>query len=186
MVKTILLPHPFVVLESRDGCGKTSISQKLSEILGANLVKTPAEPEAQFRKFYDSCENFEARYLYYVSTLVLASEEISKLLQFGPVVCDRYIKSTVIYHQLLGVDTAVVDIEKLDLVTPTLTVCLTCNEEVLAKRMRERGEHKEDHIEDRIDLLTRVNQLMCSEIPTHIDTSNTTPVEAAQLIAAML
>jgi thymidylate kinase len=177
---------PLVVIEASDFRGKTSIAQALSEILGATQVKTPIPPVAEFRKFYDCCGDFNARFLYYISALILASNTIDRLLQTGPVVCDRYIHSTVIYHQILGVDVTMVDIEKLNLVVPTLTVCLTCNSDVLAERIRLRNEKKKDHIEDRPGLLDDVDALMRSAISTHVDTSLTTPSEAAQLIAAML
>ncbi len=177
--------YPFVVLESRDGCGKTTVSEALNAILGGSLVKTPSEPVDRFRKVYDNCGNYEARYLYYLSTLVLASEKIEMLLRVGPVVCDRYISSAVIYHQLLGVDTSMVDVAKLGLIQPTLTICLICDEDVLHERMYQRGEAKEDHIEDIISL-NEVDRLMRATIPQQVDTSTTTPLEAAQLIAAML
>lgn len=177
--------YPFVVLESRDGCGKTTISEALAMILGGTLVKTPPEPFDQFRKIYDCCGDYHARYLYYLSTLVLASKKIEELLRFGPVVCDRYILSTIIYHQILGVDTSIVDVNRLGLIQPTHTICLTCNEDILHERLKQRGETKEDHIEDRINL-SEVDRRMRAIIPHQVDTSFTTPLEAAQLIAVML
>ncbi len=177
---------PFVVLESIDGCGKTSISHNLASILGATLVKSPVEPLDAFRKVYDDCGNYTARYLYYLSTQVVSSARIAELRKSGPVVCDRYLPSTVLYHRAFGVDTSVVDTDKLGLEIPSLMVCLTCREDIRWERICSRGEDKDDHIEDNLALLAKVDKMMRLEIPLHVDTSFTTPREAALQIAAML
>ncbi len=173
-----------IVIEAQfDVCGKTTVSQELVKLLGAALVKSPESPVAQFRKTYDECGDFTARFLYYASATVLLSNHIRELLHTTDVVCDRYIASTVFYHQALGVDTSMLDVGKLGLVLPDITFCLTCNEEVWRERFAARGEIKEDHIEDTPGLRHKVEKLMKENIPHHIDTSYTTPLEAAKQVA---
>ncbi len=186
MKATTSQEHAFVVLEGIDIRGKTTVSRELAEVIGATLVKTPVSPVAEFRKVYDCCENYDARYLYYMSSLVLASVEITELLKSGPVVCDRWLHSAVLYHKALGVDTSMVNIERLHLAVPSLTVCLVCDASVAAERFRQRGENKDDNIEDNKGLLATVDRLMQESILAQVDTSFTTASEAALQIAAML
>lgn len=90
--------YPFVCVEGVDGCGKTTVAQRLAERLNGIYYRTPPGAYASARTFIDKNANTDARFYFYASSVLFASKEIAALCQRSSVVCDRYVYSTIAYH----------------------------------------------------------------------------------------
>src|SRR3989344_6087292 len=89
---------PFLAIEGVDGSGKTTIGERLAHELGAAYLRTPGEGYRPARKHVDSSASPEAKLLFYVSSVVDASHQATLLRGSRPVICDRYIWSSLIPH----------------------------------------------------------------------------------------
>lgn len=178
--------HRLILIEGVDGVGKTTITKLLCLKLGAQLFKSPQEPFEKMRVYYDNHHSHLARYLFYISTLVAASRDINEKLESGDLVCDRYLVSTLAYHDILGVDTTVVDIDKLGLPEPTYSFCLTAKEYIRNERRRIRGDdlsQVDNNGLDYPDYLNKVSQRIISFCDYVIDTSfKSPPVVVSEII----
>ena len=83
--------NKFLVIEGVDGAGKTSIAQALVKSVGVRYFKTPGEHYGGIRKYVDESASPAAKFFYYISSVLNASDQISKALQTSHVVCDRYL-----------------------------------------------------------------------------------------------
>lgn len=179
--------HLFIVLEGVDGCGKTTISKELAAVLGATLVKTPLPDQEQLRRAYDNEKAMTARYLFYLSCVVMASQHIAEILRTNDVVCDRYLHSAICYHGALGVETDLVDINRLGIILPDLTFCLVADSAIrrlrLAARAQEEGTMTMIDREDFLDVV-QSNLSACADYV--IDTTKTSAQEAAAMIASRI
>lgn len=88
----------FTVFEGPDGSGKTSLAKALAERTGAVYIKTPGEEYKSIRKYIDNGTPPETKLLFYLSSVCDASAKIRRTLENQPVVCDRYIWSSLIPH----------------------------------------------------------------------------------------
>lgn len=92
----------FIVIEGLDGSGKSTISRELSKIIGAELLSTPGAKFSKLREQLDEIYryNYQARQLFYMSTVVNTSDQVRQLLaQERSVIVDRYWASTQVYHR---------------------------------------------------------------------------------------
>lgn len=87
--------YPFIVLEGTHGAGKTTIANALSVNCGFQSLQTPSPFYDSVREYIHADAHGVSRFLFYLASIVDASHEISKLLKHGPVVCDRYIYSSI-------------------------------------------------------------------------------------------
>lgn len=132
--------NDFFVLEGVDAAGKSSIGKSLAGQIGGVYVKTPGEQYKAVRAHIDNGTPIETKLLFYLSTVVDASAEIGRTLQTQPVVCDRYIWSTLIPHSAYhGEDLG--ELERIwqpfsnRITQPTNTVLLTVSEDEQLARM---------------------------------------------------
>lgn len=125
-----------IVLEGISGSGKTEIGEQLSQQISAQYYTTPP---AMFRKIREEADRtlcLKSRFLFYLSSVVQASWEISKILETQSVVCDKYIWSTICYHTVFG----------LNVEMPPPATCrqpdhiflIVCEEEKRLERLRRR------------------------------------------------
>jgi dTMP kinase len=125
--------YPFIVLEGLDGTGKTTTSNAVvdslrSRGLPALMLHTPAEPYSLVsREVIENCSVL-ARFYFFLSAVINASDQVRILRNSAVVVCDRYIYSTLAYHRAFGVAMDV-DYDQLDLVMPDLTILLDISDE---------------------------------------------------------
>lgn len=92
----------FIVIEGLDGAGKSTIAKELAEVIGAELLSTPGVKFNKIRAEIDEIYkyNYQARQLFYMSTVVSISEQVRELMSQGKnVIVDRYWISTQVYHQ---------------------------------------------------------------------------------------
>lgn len=135
----------FVVVEGLDGTGKTASSKRLAERLSAFYYGTPPEEFYSVRKWIDCEVSTETRFIFYLTALVFAGEEIKELLKHGSVVCDRFVLSTIAYHRALGLPTKFLEaVDMVSLPTPTITFYLDCEENERLRRIGQRGANATD------------------------------------------
>lgn len=130
---------PFIVLEGIDGVGKTTCAQLLAQELNGHYMATPPHPFARIRLEIDQMDDLASRFFYYVSAIVGTSAVIKRMLNSYPVVCDRYIYSTLAYHRALGVATDSLIVGKLPITWPDHSFFLTATEQARSKRLKQRG-----------------------------------------------
>jgi thymidylate kinase len=94
----------FIVIEGLDGVGKSTISKHLAESINAVLYRTPPEDYCPIRKLINKCNDRDAQFYYYLSSVFYASSNIKQMLKEGhSVVCDRYYYTTLVtYSDILS------------------------------------------------------------------------------------
>lgn len=130
-------PHPFIVFEGLSAVGKSKLAEVTSERISGMYYETPSDAFLEFRELIDKSASRKARFLYYLAGVVDASKEIAEILKQQPVVCDRYILTTLCYHRALGLDVHVPDY--VNLIEPDYTFLITCQKEERLRRLHERG-----------------------------------------------
>jgi thymidylate kinase len=128
-----------------------------------------------------------ARLLFYISSVVIASHQIEEELKTRPVVCDRYINSTICYHEAMGVDTSLIEIDKLEIVKPDICICLTVNEKVRVQRIQNRQiSSTAPYQEVSADFLLRVSIDLVKHSTHVVDASRLTPEETKSKILQII
>lgn len=128
----------FIAIEGIDGADKTTCSKLLAEKIGAHYYKTPSGIFEKVRLEVEKLKNVEIRFLFYLTSTVHASNEIRELLSKQPVVCDRYLYSTLTYHKSLGVDVSCLNLDKLQIMRPDFCLYLYANDMVIKERVSKR------------------------------------------------
>lgn len=129
--------NKFIVLEGISGSGKTELGNRLAQQISAMYYTTPPTLFQPLRKSVDDIACMEARFLFYLASVVQASHEISKILESQSVVCDKYIMSTICYHTVFGLNVAIPS--STSYLQPDVTFLITCSEEIRIKRLYNRG-----------------------------------------------
>jgi dTMP kinase len=128
----------FIAIEGVDGVGKTTCAKLLSKIIPAHYYKTPPNAFIPLRERAESL-NAEARFLFYLCSVAWASQDIKELIKNEPVICDRYIFSTLAYHKALGVDVSTASLNKLSILMPDISICLLAQSDKCSERLKKRG-----------------------------------------------
>jgi thymidylate kinase len=134
----------FVVLTGLDGAGTTTIAEALGQLdPSANVIKTPGEAFLASRPEVDSRVRELSPWshlLYYLSSVVYASDQIEGLLKLGNVYCVRYLIDTVVSHRVMGLDIELdYQLGGRQIRKPDLTVQIIVNEAVRQARLDKRG-----------------------------------------------
>ena len=173
----------FICIEGVDAAGKTSVSSALAQQLNAAYYKSPGNPFADFRHHVDGQIDPLTRYFFYRAAVQHDSKVIAQQLEQGPVICDRYIYSTLAFHIVLDAR-----VEKISdftgLLIPDLTVVLTTNREARVQRLAGRG--RMTTLEMDLDFQDRVDQVFRSMGHPVIDTSELAVEQTTAIILEML
>ncbi|WP_447017995.1 dTMP kinase [Shewanella algae] len=138
------MPGKFIVITGLDGSGTSSIGQKLAEMdENGYYLQTPEGVFSEYREQFTQAlrdSDPEAHYLYYLASVVKASNEIKKKLETHNVYCVRFLIDTVVSHRAMGVDVDLVyDLGFVNIVKPDLILYIDVNENIRQLRITERG-----------------------------------------------
>lgn len=139
---------PFIVLEGLSGCGKTTIGRMLAERMYAEFYVTPPNPFSRVRESIDKDATLSARFLFYLAGLLQASQEITEILQTRGVVCDRYVHTTICFHQAVGIDVSTLAPNFIrNVLQPDHVFLITCTQSTRIRRLVKRGLNYNDLLE---------------------------------------
>lgn len=185
----------FIALEGMDGTDKSTLARALAASLDATVLRTPAHGLAEVRTTIDAAfrPSAIATQLFYASTVLLASDQASALLAAGrSVIVDRYWASTVAYALCRECHIELDNVAR-QLLVPDLSVYLTLDEGVRARRLARRGMSvaDRDSIVQRAALRAAYERAL-EDFPGHrllrLDTSDRTPArlvsEVSEVVAS--
>jgi thymidylate kinase len=159
----------------------------LEGIDGATLYRTPPPGFSTTRRIIDDNAQLPSRFLFYMSSVVYASEKIRKLLLKTHVVCDRYLISTLAYHRSLGLKLKL-DVDALNLVQPDFTFFLELSDETERQRrlhQRKRYSVTDANLEDKVK-----RRLLLEEYRRYpmipVDTTHSTVNETVRTIRTIV
>jgi thymidylate kinase len=149
-----------IVLEGLEGVGKTTIGTILAKKFGAKYVKTPPQEFNSARALIASDPSRYTRFYFYLSGLFVIQTALSPCRESltDHVVVDRYIHSTIAYHDR-GESFTPPAYESEKLMSADLTVHVTCNEAERLRRKQARGFHLFDRVESNE---IQINEYLCS------------------------
>jgi thymidylate kinase len=152
--------YPFVCIEGPDGVGKTTIAHAVVRNVSGIYYKTPPRPYSDIRKTIDERASALARFNFYLSSVQFASIEVETLLQVAPVVCDRWIYSTLAYHAAMGFRPAMPRALIESVLAPDRTILLLANEDERLRRLQSRPDTTTpvDDLEESRHFIARVVQ----------------------------
>lgn len=135
----------FYGLEGLDGVGKTTVRETLKD-RGHVVLKTPPSSFPFKREVYDGL-NITPRFMFYLAGVIMAGNEAKKMAAIKPVVCDRYLLTTIAAHEVMGLSPILIS-----LITPFLksipvpenTFLLIADEKERMRRMMSRGANAVD------------------------------------------
>lgn len=179
---------PFIVIEGIDGVGKTTCAKLLARKINAFYYKTPARIFCKIRKDIENLQDLRLRFVFYLASVFHASSEIDKLLMKKPVVCDRYIYSTIIYHKALGVNLSFIDFNKILISSPDFCFYLFASEDICRRRLIKRGVYSSSDavLEKNRELQCKINKLFFRLPIIKIDTSKISPNDVCKKIINQL
>lgn len=180
--------NKFYVLEGLDGVGKSTIGKKLSHVLGGKFIETPTKDfEPLKRKIFE--KPYDVQFLFFMASNMDASYQINDILKQYPVVCVRYIPSTVVaYCTYTGecledvLNEIKLYIKKM--IKPDKTILLQVSEEEWYERIYGRG-----HLDNNDEKFIRDKKLRSKAMEIYLelaekeewiifDTSNKMPEES--------
>ncbi len=183
--------NKLIVVDGIDGVGKTTVAKLLAEKMGGEYYKTPPEEYSQIREIFDSGEA-TAKYLFYLATLIHSSSLIWEKLEKKSVIIDRFIPSTICYHEVQGVNTDIVEWRNLPVLKPDFYFCLEVTKREEWQRRIAQREGKSMACKINSDyarfnsINTQIKKLILSLDGTVIDTTNSSVEETVNKILLII
>lgn len=175
---------PFIAIEGIDGVGKTTCAKLLANRMQAFLYKTPSGAFERIRAEIEAIGDTQVRFAFYLASVFYASDEISSLVLHQPVVCDRYIYTTIAYHRGLDVNLSYIDINGIPIIYPDFCFYLYAEEDVREKRISGRGisSPSDTFLEKDKELQRKIHKEFLKFPVIQIDTSRLNPDEVCEQI----
>lgn len=142
----------FIAIEGMDGVGKTSVAKKLALRLDAIYMKTPPTCLDEVRSVFTDSSDRLAQYHFFISSVLIVSEQIDSILETRSVVCDRYYYTTLTAYKE-SIETMYPCLwENIDHITnhfvePDYAFILTADTTTRKKRMSSRNQLTRDDVE---------------------------------------
>lgn len=181
----------FIVVESLDGVGKTTLVRGLAKILGGFAMTTPGHALRHVAADILAAlgDDQIARCLFYSATVHAEGARARRMADQGEiVVMDRYWLSTIAYARARGVVADLTAIEAL-VPRPDLTVLLTLDEAERQRRLLSRGNATAADIETldptfRETVLREMRQVRCAAGmgPIEVDITGADQAEAIRRV----
>lgn len=177
----------FYGLEGLDGVGKTTVRETLKEH-GYVVLKTPPSSFPIKREKYDGLST-TPRFGFYLAGVIMAGNEAKDIAKAKPVVCDRYLLTTIAAHEVMGLPPALVKAMTpllKSIPVPQNTFLLVAEEEERMRRMMERGANAVDlanlKINDGILVGYRKWSTKLNHHLTEVDTTHMQPKQVVEYI----
>ncbi|MFH0785155.1 MAG: deoxynucleoside kinase [Pseudomonadota bacterium] len=138
------MKYHFIVLEGTHCAGKTTIAKELKSKHGFHALRTPPENYDMLRSYMHKQASGFSRFLFYLASIIDTSKIIENLLKTGPVVCDRYIYSTIAacnYDYKIEIDylKSILGTVISEIILPSKTFLIKVNEFERITRLKKRG-----------------------------------------------
>ncbi|XP_064810196.1 UMP-CMP kinase 2, mitochondrial [Oncorhynchus masou masou] len=141
---------PVIVIEGLDATGKTTLTESLTEALGATLLKSPPQCLSPWRARFDT-EPPLIRRAFYALGNYLTAGQIGQEARQAPVIVDRYWHSTAAYAIATTVGGKLGNLPQAgsevygwpgDLLRPSLVLMLSLSSQERMRRLQVRGQDK--------------------------------------------
>ena len=180
-----------LVVEGVDCVGKTTLAETIAAKHGFRYLYTPQPPLSKIRKELELLNDPNTRFFYYLTSVIAVQRMIRADLDAGrSLVIDRYIHSTIVMHQVLGVNTQCVDMEKLPILWPIVSVLLTAKSETRTTRRNGRDgvQEYDQHIEQSVGLLDKAQEVFraAHHWSLVLETDNLSQEQVEQQVTALL
>jgi len=147
------MTYPFIVFEGVDGAGKSTVSRRVADRLGALHLESPVNEFRKIRGFVENTLCEKGKLFYYLASNFELSSHVRESRLIQPVVCARYFRSTLIGHasrKYLDVEDfcETIPVSSGDFERPDLTIFLSLSEDAQRERISSRGashNSKKDH-----------------------------------------
>ncbi|XP_041711423.1 UMP-CMP kinase 2, mitochondrial [Coregonus clupeaformis] len=141
---------PVIVIEGLDATGKTTLTESLTEALGATLLRSPPQCLSPWRARFDT-EPPLIRRAFYALGNYLTAGQIGQEARKAPVILDRYWHSTAAYAIATAVGGKLGNLPQAgsevygwpgDLLRPSLVLLLSLSPQERMRRLQVRGQDK--------------------------------------------
>lgn len=167
--------YPLIVLEGLDLAGKTTCAHQLARDMRGVYYKFPPSPYKDVKYIVDNSSDLEYRFRFYMESNYYASGQVQQFLKNMPVVCDRYVHSTLVYHEAFGLDLSYMKLEETGIVLPDFCFFMEVSDEVYCQRAKMRSEEDKSVIDKMMDqdpdLRRRIRESYLRFPMTRIDAS---------------
>lgn len=120
--------YPFVVVEGVTGAGKTTLSRALETYLSGMYIASTPECLASIRHILGKDRTVNERFGYYLLGNFFCSRYAQYIVSLRPVICDRYVHSTIATHTLQGSKTTI-KLPDCNFLQPDLSIFLLISDE---------------------------------------------------------